>query len=72
MASEATHMVSACEDHLKRERVQTELFSDNEIQGGLLKEFLTVVDYLTPFEVNIFLLFPYYDIIYASLAILHK
>ena len=50
-ASEAAHVISACEDCLKKEGVHVEPFIVDEIREDLLKEFLTDSDYLAPFKV---------------------
>ena len=58
MASEAVHVISACENHLKKEGVHVKPFTVDEIRGGLLKKLLTDSNYLAPFEViYIFLIF---------------
>ena len=54
MASEAAHVISACENHLKREKIHDEPFTIDEIGGKLLKDFLTDAEYLASFEVTIF------------------
>ena len=39
MASEAAHVISACENYLKREKICDEPFTVDEIRGGILKNF---------------------------------
>ena len=56
-ASEAAHVISACKNWLKKERVCNESFTVDEIRGGILKDFLMDADYLAPFEVTIFPIF---------------
>ena len=56
-ASEAAHVISTCENHLKREKISDKPFTVDEIRGGILKDFLTDANYLAPFEVTIFSLF---------------
>ena len=51
MASEAAHVISACENHLKKEGIHVKPFTVDEIRGDLLKKFLTDSNYLAPFEV---------------------
>ena len=51
MASEVAHVISACENCLKKEGVCVKPFTVDEIRGGLLKEFLTDSNYLAPFKI---------------------
>ena len=51
IGSQAAHVISACENCLKKEGVCFKPFTVDEIRGGLLKEFLTDSNYLAPFEV---------------------
>ena len=53
MPDEAAHIIAHCEEWLLKAKIITEPFSVAEIQGGILKEYLTDEDYLAPHKVNI-------------------
>ena len=52
MASETAHVISACENQLKKEKICDTPFTVDEIRGQILKDLLTDADYLAPFEVT--------------------
>ena len=53
MPDEVAQIIAHCEEWLLKAKIITEPFSVAEIQGGILKEYLTDEDYLTPHKVNI-------------------
>ena len=52
MPDEAAQIIAHCEEQLLKAKIM-EPFSVAEIQGGILKEYLTNEDYLAPHKVNI-------------------
>ena len=53
MPDEAVQIIAHCEERLLKAKIITEPFIVAEIQGGILKEYLTDEDYLAPHKVNI-------------------
>ena len=53
MPDETAQIIAHCEEWLLKAKIITEPFSVAEIQGGILKEYLTDEDYLAPHKVNI-------------------
>ena len=53
MPDEAAQIIAHYEEQLLKAKIITEPFSVAEIQGGILKEYLTNEDYLAPHKVDI-------------------
>ena len=53
MPDEAAQIIAHCEERLLKVKIITEPFSMAEIQGGILKVYLTDEDCLAPHKVNI-------------------
>ena len=66
MPVEVMHIIAACENWLLAAKIIDCPFSVADIHGGVLKEHLTMEDYLAPLEVSIIILF--HSILYAALA----
>ena len=49
---EAAEIIASCEGQLLKAGTIKEPFTATEIQGGILKEFLTEDDYIAPYQVN--------------------
>ena len=51
MPDEAAQVITHCEECLIKAKVIMEPFTITEIQGGILKDYLTEEDYLAPHKV---------------------
>ena len=49
---EALEIIANCEGRLLKAGTIKEPFTATEIQGGILKEYLTEDDYMAPYQVN--------------------
>ena len=49
---EAAEIIASCEGRLLKAGTIKEPFTAMEIQGGILKEYLTEDDYMAPYQVN--------------------
>ena len=45
-------IITSCEEHLLKAKIIKEPFMAAEIQGGILKEYLTEEDYMAPHQVD--------------------
>ena len=52
MPDEAAEITASCEGWLLKAGTIKEPFTATEIQGGILKEYLTEDDYMAPYQVN--------------------
>ena len=52
MLDETVQIIASCEGCLLKAGTIKEPFMATEIQGGILKEYLTEDDYLAPYQVN--------------------
>ena len=50
--NEVAQIIAHCEERLIKAKIIPSPFSATEIQGGILKEYLTDEDYLAPQKVN--------------------
>ena len=49
---EAAEIIASCEGQMLKADTIKEPFTAMEIQGGILKEYLTEDDYMAPYQVN--------------------
>ena len=52
MPDEAAEIIASCDGQLLKAGTIKEPFTPMEIQGGILKEYLTEDDYMAPHQVN--------------------
>ena len=48
---EVAEIIANCEERLIKDKIITEPFTAVEIQGGILKKYLTEEDYMSPHQV---------------------